>query len=68
MSSWAKSWHWQRAKWSSELAFNMAREGSSVQAIVDQIHENSWLPEKAAWACAYNAHREVAEYIRSKEQ
>jgi len=64
---WAKSWDWHRAKAANDLAFNMARFGHSVQAIVDQIHENTWLPEKAAWACAYKAHEDVAEYLAGKE-
>jgi hypothetical protein len=64
---WPTKWDWYWARAANNLACNMAARGSSVEEIVEQIYQNRWLPEKAAWACAHNAHREYADFFSKKE-
>lgn len=44
------NWYWNKA--ANILAYSMARDGSTVQEIIDAILKTKWLKGKAAIACA----------------
>lgn len=44
------NWYWSKA--ANILAYGMARNGSTIDEIVNAILKNNWLQGKAALACA----------------